>query len=145
MAVEAVAAAAAATTTTVEVPGYVLRWGKPHELDLLAILSTEAFTPRGPWFAPRAKSGLPAHVSGCAVLCPRQAAAGTGAPVPPPPAHTPRQPSRERRWGGGRTAAMPAACGAGRLRRLQRQSYCQQAQLRRRRSAGGRGLGGGGP
>jgi hypothetical protein len=28
---------------------YELRWGKPHELDLLAILSTEAFTPRGSW------------------------------------------------------------------------------------------------
>jgi hypothetical protein len=44
----------AAAAGAVEVPGYVLRWGKPHELDLLAILSTEAFTPRGPWFAPRA-------------------------------------------------------------------------------------------
>jgi len=28
---------------------FVLRRGRPHELDLLAILSTEAFTPKGKW------------------------------------------------------------------------------------------------
>jgi hypothetical protein len=29
---------------------FTLRRARPHELDLLAILSTEAFTPRGEWF-----------------------------------------------------------------------------------------------
>ena len=46
------AGASSSLKANVKVQGkpFVLRRGRPHELDLLAVLSTDVFTPRGKWY-----------------------------------------------------------------------------------------------